>query len=60
MIINFRARYGHNCTFSEGFSFEYHENFYITLSLRVQFSETVAKIYFLSNLLPLNFVNYPT
>ena len=38
-------------TFLEVFSFDQHEEFQITLSLRVQFSESVAKIFFWSNLL---------
>ena len=40
----------------EGVSFEQHEEFQITLSLCVHFSEHVAKIYFLS----WNFLNYST
>ena len=40
------ARYCHNCTFLEGFSIEHHEDFYITLSLRVQFPKPFGKIYF--------------
>ena len=38
-------------TFLERVSFEQHEELKITLSLCVEFSESVAKIYFLSNLL---------
>ena len=40
----------------DGVSFEQHEEFQITLSLCVQFSEHAAKIYFLS----WNFLNYST
>ena len=40
----------------KGFFFEHHEEFQITLTLCVQFSEHVAKIYFLS----WNFLNYST
>ena len=40
----------------EGVSFEQHEEFQITLSLCVQFSEHVTKIYFLA----WNFLNYST
>ena len=43
---NFMARYRLNCTFLEGAFFEQHEEFEISLSLWVQFSEPVAKIYF--------------
>ena len=44
------------CYILEEVSFEQHEAFQITLSLCVQFSEHVAKIYFLS----WNFLNYST
>ena len=49
------ARYCHNSTYLEGVSFEQHEEFQITLILRVPFPETAAKIYFLS----WNSFNYP-
>ena len=48
---NFVASYCYNFTFLEGVSFEQHEEFQITLSFGVQFSEPFAEIYFLSNLL---------
>ena len=47
------TRYCHNCTFFEEVSFQQHEDheeFQISLSLGVQFSDAVAKIYFLPNL----------
>ena len=47
-------------TFLERVSFEQHEELKITLSLCVEFSESVAKIYFLSNLLSWNTLNYLT
>ena len=56
---NFMARYCHSYTYLERVSFEQHEEFQITLSLSVQFSELVAKINFLSNLLSWNSLNYP-
>ena len=52
---NFMARHCNNTTHLDGVSFEQPKEFQITLSLRVQFSETVAKIYFLS----WNSLNYP-
>ena len=52
---NFMARHCNNTTLLDGVSFEQPKEFQITLSLWVQFSETVAKIYFLS----WNSLNYP-
>ena len=50
------ARYCHNSVFLDGVSFEQHEDSQTTLSLRVQFLEPIAKIYFLL----WNSLNYPT
>ena len=40
---NVMARYCHNSTFLEGISIEQHEEFQITSSLLVQFSEPCCK-----------------
>ena len=45
---NVMARYCHDSIFLYGVSFEWHEEFQIIFSLWVQFSEPVAKTYFLS------------
>ena len=46
VFYNFLWIFAKNSYILEGVSFEQHEEFQITLSLCVQFSEHVAKIYF--------------
>ena len=52
------ARYCYHCTFLEGVSIKQHEEFQISLTLCVQFSKPVAKIYVLSYLQSWNFLYY--
>ena len=59
------ASYWRNYTFLEGVSFEEHEEFQLTLSLLVRFSERVAKSYFfvkfaVTELLKLDYINFDT
>ena len=55
---NSMARYCHNSTFLEEVSFEQHEEIQITISLWIQFSETVAKTVEFLKLSGINFDTY--